>query len=184
MEKVMTQISNKISLVTGSIFEPAQFSLDGIIVWLPCGMTSLRCDWLDFAAKLEGHIHRPGGNPSEIVEIPHAIRTRDTLNKAHQFSFYSISPPVDGVHFLHFDLNLGHRIEDIEEIPFMVEKSLEALTKLGARSIGMNAIRTHSHARASEQALIQAVSEWVAQNDDMVSTVYLIDKRGGFQKKT
>ncbi|MBT4823477.1 MAG: hypothetical protein HN976_36725 [Lentisphaerae bacterium] len=177
--KGRSSISPKLRLVTGSIFEPSLLGLDSLVLWLPCGMTSIRCEWQDFSEKLKGHLHSPWSGSLQPVVLPHAMDGASAEN-AHQFHFCKVDPPVDGLRYIHVDLNLGHRIEDIDDIPSMVDTALGAVVQEGMRRIGMNAIRTHADARQSERCLICCVSEWLMRHAASVDEISLIDKRGGF----
>jgi len=48
----MNEFLSKLFLVTGSIFEPQKYGIEAIIVWLPCGLTSIRWELFDFLKKI------------------------------------------------------------------------------------------------------------------------------------
>ena len=66
-----------------------------------------------------------------------------------------------------------------------VEDTLDALGALGAKTVAMNGIRSYTLPdRASRQETYQRrfVEEYVEKHPGVFETIWLVDKRGGFDK--
>jgi hypothetical protein len=170
---------DKLFLVTGSIFEPQKYGLEAIIVWLPCGLTSIRWELFDFLKKINNQIYLCDNNLKESIFSIDSLKKENIINEK---LLLKIIPDFNGLKYIYIDLNLEHRIEYIQNIQNIVNQTMNLITKHKINSIGMNGIRTTAHARQSEKVLIQSAINWINKNKHNIDKIYLIDKRGGFEK--
>jgi hypothetical protein len=151
-----------IQTVKGTIFDTER--AEGIAVFIPAGLVGIRLDAERFASSfgVMTDLH-----PKEMVVC-------------------SLPEPVSGItrHLVFFD-NLKKKIETIEDMRRQVEDTLDALGALGAKTVAMNGIRSYTLPdRTSRQETYQRrfVEDYVEKHPGVFETIWLVDKRGGFDK--
>lgn len=80
------------------------------------------------------------------------------------------------------DRNENNKIYDITEVGNMVYSTLNSLYSKGAKSIGMNSIRTTLGAGLSEKEVAKNCIKWIQDNNPIDFKIVLIDLRGGFER--
>ncbi len=149
----------EINFIKGSIFETERYGLDAIIVFIPCGLTSIRWDCYNFVKIF--------GEP--IIQFKEFFLYQNKSNNKNQNLKYVL-----------IDKNPSNIIYKPEDIPVMVAFALRLISKLGSSYIGMNGIRTSNH--NSEWLLVREVKNWLNNNNHNFQHIYFIDKRDGFNK--
>lgn len=147
--------------VKGTIFDTSR--AEGVAVFIPMGLVGIRLEAESFV--------RPFGVtdlcPKEMV-----VR--------------SLPEPRDGIarHLVYFD-NLRKEVDTVEDMRRQVNDTLDAFAKLGAKTVAMNGIRSRTLPdKSSRQEAYQRrfVDEYVGKHPGLFETVWLVDKRGGFNK--
>lgn len=149
-----------IKCIKGSLFETEKYGLDALVVFIPCGLTSIRISCNRFVKQF--------GEPIKHDEnyILHQNNTEDKV--------------IETLKYVLIDTNESHRIYNHVDIFRMVAYSLSELSKLGVQHIGMNGIRTDD--AGQEIMMVRIVQKWLRQNEHDFKTIHFIDLRGGFNK--
>lgn len=157
--------------IKGSIFNTDKFGLDGIIVWVPCGLTSIR------------------GKSKKFVENEVLVRDLNPIisgvkEGSHHYQLFQPSTNSGYLRYIFWHENPNNVIEKNYCIRQMVFYAMNVLVNYGCKRIGMNGIRGNGTSEESEKDLIRAVKDYMVKNstDTIVplEAVYLIDSRTGF----
>ena len=150
-----------IQTVKGSIFDTGR--AEGVAVFIPEGLVGIRWEAESFVRAFGVTDLRPEGM---------VVR--------------SLPEPVRGIarHLVFFD-NLEKKIQTVEDMRRQVNNTLDAFAKLGAKTVAMNGIRSRTLPdKTTRQEAWQRrfVEEYIGKHPGMFETVWLVDKRGGFEK--
>ena len=150
-----------IHAVNGTIFDAGR--AEGIAVFIPAGLVGIRWEAEAFVCSFGEMDLRPGG-----------------------MTVCSQPEPVRGIarHLVLFD-NLKERIETVEDMRRQINDTLDAFANLGAKTVAMNGIRCNAlpdNAIRPETYQRRFVEEYVGKHPGVFETVWLVDKRGGFNK--
>ena len=146
--------------VKGSIFDADR--AEGIAVFIPFGLVSIRMDAEEFVRKFG-------------VED---LKPKDMVVR-------SLPEPPCGIirHLVFFD-NLEKTVHNLEDMRKQVIDTLDAFAKLGAKTVAMNGIRCSEdlpdESVRPEQYQRKYVEEYLESHPGVFETVYLVDERGGF----
>ena len=158
-----------IRTVTGSIFDTNRS--EGIAIFIPRGLVGIRLEAEEFVRGFTRY------TPSDS----------DARNRiAKELVVYSLpeSSRPGARHLVVFD-NLVKEIRTVEDMREQVVETLDIFAGLGAKTVAMNGIRSrtlpHETARP-EQYQRQFVEEYVENHPFAFETVWLVDKRGGFDR--
>ena len=150
-----------IQTVKGSIFDTDR--AEGVAVFIPMGLVGIRREAEDFVR---------------------AFGVTDLRPKKMVVS--SLPEPVRGItrHLVFFD-NLEREIDTVEDMRRQIDDTLDAFAGLGARTVAMNGIRSRTLPdKTSRQEAFQKrfVEEYVGKHPGAFETIWLVDKRGGFDQ--
>ena len=150
-----------IQTVKGTIFDACR--AEGIAVFIPMGLVDIRSEAESFMREFGVTDRRP----KEMVVC-------------------SLPEPVRGIvrHVVFFD-NLEKKIGTVEEMRQQVNDTLDAFVQLGAKTVAMNGIRSRTlpdRTTRQETRLRRFVEEYVEKHPGAFETIWLVDKRGGFDK--
>lgn len=149
----------EISFIKGSIFETEQYGLDAVMVFIPCGLTAIRCDCVNFIKKY--------GEPIAQFKDFFLYQNKTTDKNTR-------------LKYILLDRNPSNRIYDTQDLREIVDFSFGLISKLNVHIIGLNGIRTSSY--PSEFYLVREVEVWLLINNHNFQHIYFIDKRDGFNK--
>ena len=147
--------------VTGSIFEAENNSVEGVAIFVMCGLTAFRPDARDYVKTFGAQTGRVGGL---------AVFSKHT---AHG----DITCLYDG--------NRDNKIYGIGELHALVDVTLTSFAERGIRRVAMNGIRIKPENRgeySAEASLLAAVKNWCFMHERAVESIDLVDMRGGFGK--
>jgi hypothetical protein len=152
----------KFNYVKGDIFKTSNISLlDAIIVFIPCGLTSIRLETDKFIKHLDEPIKQDG-----------------------EFFLYKNKPnnksPQSKIEYALINRNTSHQIYSKKDMVLLVEYTLKEMSKLGVKRIGMNGVRGYGSGGIPEQQLIEEVQYWLNKNENNFEKIHFIDLRGGF----
>jgi hypothetical protein len=150
----------KINYVKGSIFETELHGLDAIIIYIPCGLTAIRIDSYNFIKQFGEPINQDG----EFFLYQNKLK-----GKRHQ-----------GLDYVLIDRNKSNKIYNITHMRLLVDYTLNKMSKLGVKNIGMNGIRIRGG--NPELLLVKEVKSWLVNNENNFKEIYFIDLRDGFNK--
>ena len=158
-----------IRTVTGSIFDTSRS--EGIAVFIPMGLVGIRLEAEEFVRRFTRY------TPSDS----------DARNRiAKELVVYSRpeSSRPGARHLVVFD-NLVKEIRTVEDMREQVVETLDIFAGLGAKTVAMNGIRSRTlpdETARPEQYQRQFVEEYVENHPFAFETVWLVDKRGGFDR--
>ena len=159
-----------IRTVTGSIFDTSRS--EGIAVFIPMGLVGIRLEAEEFLRRFTRY------TPSDS----------DARNPiAKELVVYSrpeLSRLGNARHLVVFD-NLVREILTVEDMREQVNETLDIFAGLGAKTVAMNGIRSRTlpdKTTRPEQYQRQFVEEYLENHPFAFETVWLVDKRGGFDK--
>ena len=150
----------KINYVEGSIFKTELYGLDAIIIFIPCGLTAIRHNSYNFIKQFGEPIKQDG----EFFLYQNKLK-----NKGQH-----------GLDYVLIDRNKSNKIYNLENIRILVDYTLNKMSKLGVKHIGMNGIRMS--VGIPELLLVQEVALWLYKNENNFKEIYFIDLRDGFNK--
>ena len=150
-----------IQTVKGTIFDAGR--AEGIAVFIPMGLVDIR-------SEAESFVREFG-----VTDL----RPKDMV-------VCSLPEPVRGIarHLVLFD-NLEKEINTVEDMRRQINDTLDVFADLGAKTVAMNGIRSRTLPdKTSRQESFQRrfVEEYVAKHPGVFETIWLVDKRGGFDK--
>ena len=151
----------KYEFIKGSVFNTELFKLELVVVFVPCGLTSLRYGSKDFIL-----------NNGEFLKKINNFKLFKSKNLKNNYLQYII-----------LDENLENKIYSYFHVDEFVETVLHLVSDLGVKNLGMNGIRIDSG--WPERILIESVDKWLNNNkESSIEKVVFIDKRGGFNNCT
>ena len=156
----MSKKNVKINFVKGSIFETEKYKLDAIIVFIPCGLTALRMNCYRFV-KLFGEPIEENGD--------FILYQNNSGNKV-----------IDSLKYVLINKNNSNTIYKFLDVSDMVFYSLNKLSRLGVKNIGMNGIRTDDYQQ--ERIIVDEVKVWINGSRHGFKEIHFIDLRDGFNK--
>ena len=147
--------------VKGTIFDATR--AEGVAVFIPMGLVEIRREAKSFVC------------PFGVANL-----------RSKEMVIRSLPEPHDGIarHLVLFD-NLEKEINTVEDMRRQINDTLDAFAELGAKTVAMNGIRCRTfHDKMSRQEKYQQkfVEEWVGKHPGVFDAVWLVDKRGGFNK--
>ena len=150
-----------IQTVKGTIFDADR--AEGVAVFIPAGLAGIRWEADQFVRAFGVTDLRPKG--MVVCSLPE---------------------PVRGIarHLVFFD-NQKKTVDTVEDMRRQINDTLDAFANLGAKTVAMNGIRSRTLPDESvrqETCQRQFVEEYVAKHPDVFETIWLVDKRGGFDK--
>ncbi|MBQ9726838.1 MAG: hypothetical protein IJV65_04955 [Kiritimatiellae bacterium] len=147
----------RICLVAGDVFTVGKGEIEGLALFLPCGLTALRPEAKAFL--------REHGAP--------------VLHKG-AFEMFVADPTDDRVlrRIVCYN-NPAHRLYSQSHAKSVLEEAFSFLEEAGCRIVAMNGFRMDAD---SEQRTLDLVRDWFAEYPDTtITTAYLVDKRTGFK---
>ena len=159
-----------IRTVTGSIFDTSRS--EGIAVFIPMGLVGIRLEAEEFLRRFTRY-------------TPYDSDARNSITK--ELVVYSLPEsflPGCARHLVVFD-NLVREIRTVDDMREQVNETLSIFAGLGAKTVAMNGIRSRTlpdKTTRPEQYQRQFVEEYLENNPFAFETVWLVDKRGGFDK--
>ena len=147
--------------VTGSILEAENNSVEGVAIFVMCGLTAFR---------------------SNAREYVRTFGERTDLNNGLAMFFKHTE---HGDLTCLYDENRDNKIYDIGELYALVDSTLNFFAERGIRRVAMNGIRIkpeNSREHLAEVSLLAAVKDWCSWHESAFESVDLVDKRGGFGK--
>ena len=158
-----------IRTVTGSIFDTSRS--EGIAVFIPMGLVGIRLEAEEFVRRFTRYTHCDSD-------------ARNSITK--ELVVYSLpeSSRPGARHLVVFD-NLVREILTVENMREQVNETLSIFAGLGAKTVAMNGIRSRTlpdKTTCPEQYQRQFVEEYVENHPLAFETIWLVDKRGGFNK--
>ena len=159
-----------IRTVTGSIFDTSRS--EGIAVFIPMGLVGIRLEAEEFVRRFTRY-------------TPYDSDARNSITK--ELVVYSLPEsfrPGSARHLVVFD-NLVREIQTVEDMREQVNETLSIFAGLGAKTIAMNGIRSRTlpdKTTRAEQYQRQFVEDYLENHPFTFETVWLVDKRGGFDK--
>lgn len=159
-----------IQIMKGTIFDTNRS--EGIAVFIPMGLVGIRLETEEFVRRFTRY-------------MPYDSDTRNRIAKG--FVVYSIpeSSRLGSAKFLVIFDNLKKKIETVDAMREQVNETLSIFAGLGAKTVAMNGIRSRTlpdKTTRPEQYQRQFVEEYVEQHPNIFETIWLVDKRGGFNK--
>lgn len=158
-----------IRTVTGSIFDTSRS--EGIAVFIPMGLVGIRLETETFVRRFTRYT-------SCDVDARNRIAKALSVYSLHE----SFRPSAR--HLVVFD-NLVREILTVEDMREQVNETLSIFAGLGAKTVAMNGIRSRTlpdKTTRPEQYQRQFVEEYLENHPFAFETVWLVDKRGGFDK--
>ena len=150
-----------IRTVTGSIFDTSRS--EGIAVFIPMGLVGIRAE-------------------AEVFVSMFGIRNLRPKNMI--VCSWPESKCGIAKHLVFFD-NMEKEIFTVEDMREQVNETLSIFAGLGAKTVAMNGIRSRTlpdKTTRPEQYQRQFVEEYLENHPFAFETVWLVDKRGGFDK--
>lgn len=147
--------------VTGTIFDASR--AEGVAVFIPMGLVGIRLEAEPFVSEFGVTDLRPREMVVRSLPEPHSGIAR---------------------HLVYFD-NLEKEVNTVEDMRRQVNDTLDAFAKLGAKTVAMNGIRSRTlpdKASRPEAYQRRFVDEYVGKHPGVFDTIWLVDKRGGFNK--
>ena len=145
----------------GTIFNTCR--AEGVAIFIPMGLVGIR--W-----EAESFVRSFG-----VTDLhPRGMGVR------------SLPEPLDGIarHLVFFD-NMEKEVNTVEDMRRQVDDTLDAFAKLGAKTVAMNGIRSRTlpdKASRPEAYQRRFVDEYVGKHPGVFETIWLVDKRGGFNR--
>lgn len=144
--------------IRGSVFTADEYGADGLIVFVPCGLTAMRVEWSDFGGKLG----EPDGRIGDCVLFENRANWKLVIG------FENIPYSV------FFD-----------EVQTKVVASLQLLQQKGVKNVAMNGLRidmmvNELSKERSEQKLVTCVKSWCQMHPSVFESIAFFDLRGGF----
>lgn len=150
-----------IQTVKGSIFDTDR--AEGVAVFIPAGLVGIRWEAESFVRSFGVTDLRP--NKMVVCSQPE---------------------PVGGIaRYLVFFDNQEKEIRTVEDMRRQVNDTLDEFAALGAKTIAMNGIRSRTvpdETTRQETYQRQFVEKYIGKHPGVFETVWLVDKRGGFDK--
>jgi hypothetical protein len=148
--------------VKGSVLNRAL--AEGLAIFVPPGMAGIRLESEAFLSM------------SGVTEF----RTREIVVR-------TIAAPEEGVArcFVYVD-NKEREVKSVDDMRAQVFAALDAFAKACVKTVAMNGIRCDSRPDmgvSPEEYQKRFVEEYVAGHPDAFKTVYLVDLRGGFNRR-
>ena len=164
-------MENKTMIQTakGSIFDTDR--AEGIAVFIPMGLVGIRLEAEEFLRRFTRY-------------TSYDCDARNSITK--ELVVYSLpeSSRPGARHLVVFD-NLVKEIRTVEDMREQVNETLGIFAGLGAKTVAMNGIRSRTlpdKTTRPEQYQRQFVEEYLENHPFAFETVWLVDKRGGFDK--
>lgn len=182
----------KYEFIKGSIFNTERFKVDGLVVFVPCGLTTLRFDSKKFISNngdFFSNVDITDFKTNELYArqfISYAMLNGGTnTNELVDFKLYKNKRfTEENLQYFIVDENLDNKIYGYRRLPLFIDIVLSQLSSLGAKRIAMNGVRTPSGSGYSERMLVQSVDKWLRANKEhSLEEIFFIDKRDGFNKK-
>ena len=144
--------------IRGSVFAAEEYGADGLIVFVPCGLTAMRVEWSDFRERL--------GEPDERIGDCVLFENRANWKLVIGFE------------------NIPHSFS-LDEVQTKVVASLQLLQQKGVKNVAMNGVRIDMAANElakerSEQKLVTCVKSWCQMHPSVFESIVFFDLRGGF----
>ena len=159
-----------IRTVTGSIFDTSRS--EGIAVFIPMGLVGIRLETETFVRRFTRY-------------TSYDCDARNSITKELVvYSLPELSRPGCTRHLVVFD-NLVREILTVEDMREQVNETLSIFAGLGAKTVAMNGIRSRTlpdRTTRPEQYQRQFVEEYLENHPFAFETIWLVDKRGGFDK--
>ncbi len=89
----------KMNLVTGNLFATQKYHLDAMVVFIPCGLTAMRCEWSDYHDKFKQNICDPLDMEEKCITIPNKKSSKGIEN-CNNIPTYKIKGGFKGVKFI------------------------------------------------------------------------------------
>ena len=159
-----------IRTMTGSIFDTDR--AEGIAIFIPMGLVGIRLDAEEFVRRF-----------TRCTPYDSDARNRIT-KKLTVYSLPEANRPGSARHLVVFD-NLVKEIQTVEDMREQVNETLSIFVGLGAKTVAMNGIRSRTlpdKTTRPEQYQRQFVEEYLENHPFAFDTVWLVDKRGGFDR--
>ena len=144
------------NVLDGSIFSLSCDDADGVVVFIPCGLTAIRMDFRRFISSAEC-IHKA----SNGINVYKKVETGQTVVAFENHANAMIS------------------MCDARRI---VESALGTMAQLSVKRIAMNGIRfaVENQSSRQERELVKWVLDWCRANANGFEFVTFVDLRGGF----
>ena len=147
----------EIRLEKGSLFEIGKDEIEGLAIFLPCGLTALRNDTESFLAKYGV----PLADGDDFVLFSANSEEGHPLRRIACF------------------MNGDHRLYTLENARRCLQDAFSCFEKACCRVAAMNGFRMDAD---SEQRTLSLVRNWFSEHpNSSIRKVYLIDKRTGFK---
>ncbi len=147
----------ELRLEKGDLFEVAKEEIEGLAVFLPCGLTALRSVAMAFLSRCGVPVQGNG-----------------------ELAFFNARPIIGRpLRRIACCMYVQHRLYDLNEARTILGEAFAAFEAVGCRIVGMNGFRMEE---GSEQRTLDLVRDWIAtHSDSTIRKVFLIDKRTGFR---
>ena len=144
--------------VTGSIFEAEDNSVEGVAVFIPCGLTGIRCD-------------------AERYLMPFG----DPLKQDKGIAIYRKAALCRNFTVL-CDWNYTHKRYSVSSLSELVDSALNLFGEMNVRRIAMNGIRLEcqNNGNISESFVMRTAMAWCSLHDRTFEQIDFVDMRGGF----
>ena len=167
MYDVQNQIEVNNSLirtVAGSIFEAESHGAEGVAIFVPCGLTALRCELPKYMM--------PFGLP---------------IGEEKAFTIFHSERQTGPLTVL-CDENRNMSLYPARGIPMLLDMALSIFQRYGIRKIAMNGIRVYwpqgvqDRGHLAEAYLVDNVVYWLETHSHNFESIDFVDLRGGFGK--
>jgi hypothetical protein len=156
--------STRIRTIAGSIFEAEGNGAVGVAIFVPCGLTALRCELPQYMI--------PFGLP---------------IGEEKAFTIFRGERP-SGVVTVLCDENRSMTLYPARGIPMLLDMALKIFQRMGITRIAMNGIRVYwpqgvkDHGHLAEAYLVDNALYWLKTHEHDFVAIDFVDLRGGFGK--
>ena len=159
-----------IQTAKGTIFDTSRS--EGIAVFIPIGLVGIRLETEEFVRRFTHYTHCDSDARNRIAK------------ELVVYSLPESSRPGSTKHLVIFD-NLVKEIHTVKDMREQVNETLAIFAGLGAKTVAMNGIRSRTLPDKTirpEQYQRRFVEEYLENHPFTFEQVWLVDKRGGFDK--
>lgn len=152
----------RIRTIAGSIFESEHNGAVGVAIFVPCGLTALRCELPQYMIQF--------GLP---------------IGEGKAFTIFRGERPA-GVVTVLCDENRSMAIYPARGIPMLLDMALRTFQRMGITRIAMNGIRVYwpqgvkDHGHLAEAYLVDNALYWLETHEHDFESIDFVDLRGGF----
>ena len=147
----------KLTGLTGSIFDIDNSIAEGIVIFIPCGLTSIRGEARQFLSGLE-----------KVEAIADGFFIYNNIATAQTIAAFP---------------NRRNTMLNEEQARYIVSRALSIMASRSVKCIAMNGIRfaSENHDSQQERELVRWVIEWCRDSPNKFEKITFVDKRGGFR---